>query len=101
MAERQGRGTDLDAVGVAEHGGLADAAAVEERAVAAAQIDEPVLVLLLRVNERVPARRAVVGERDLIGRRAPQRARADDGELFAPGIFQPAWGRLKPPALEY
>ena len=55
LAENERARTDLYPIAVMEQRRLADAATVEERAVAATKVYQPVFVLPLRMHDRVSA----------------------------------------------
>lgn len=90
MAEGERARADADAVAIENQRGLGDAAAIQERAVPAAEIDQPILPRGLRADDGVLARCALVGEHDLIGGRAPEGAGADDGETFSGRVLEPS-----------
>jgi len=56
----------------------------------AAEIDKPIFILTLDLDDGVAAGDFVAGQRKLIGRRTPDGAKAaDDGSLSA-GVFEPS-----------
>ena len=89
LMEREHGGTNLQPITVTKHGGLAHPATVEQRAIAAAQVHEPMLVLLLRVNKRMSARHPVIHEDNLIRGGAADGTGDDDGKFPPLRILQP------------
>jgi hypothetical protein len=88
---------DYDLVLVAKPDRLMQSAAVEESAVAAAEIDQPKFADVLNIDERVAARNLLRFDHNQILSRAPNRRISLDREFLAARLEPRAffWPRLK------
>jgi hypothetical protein len=68
------RAADAQCVAVAKAGRAGNALAVEVSAVAAAEVDQPVFLFTLKLDERVPARHGLIVYGNMIGCRSAERA---------------------------
>src|SRR5512139_2245229 len=92
MVEDVGAGADLHSVLVGEAAGLGDTTSVEVGSVAAAQVDQPELVLVLGVDHGMAARYPLVGQNDVVALGSADIAGALDRGPPTRSIFQPDHG---------
>ena len=78
-----------DAVAIAKRNGLGYPPAVEVRAIAAPQIDQPELAPVLGMNEGMASRHFLVREHDLVGRGAADGTGPANGHRFDADPLQP------------
>src|SRR5258708_36675769 len=81
---------DLDLILVRQPAGPPDTAAIEVGSVGAAQVDQPILLLSLRMHHRMPARNLVARQNETAVRGAAEETRPANRGRVPTARFKPA-----------
>ena len=100
LAKSEFMADDFEPVAILQLNRLADALPVQENAIAAAEVHEPVERATMRVNQGVPSGNTDIVENNLVFRRAPDGAASENWKLPAPIAFEPRFHAGEDKALD-